>query len=79
VIEAGLGDERHVHFGRPNIPDIFKRITDLCVAEGLRRVAVCVCGPVSMINEVDDLCRQSKLSPERTTVRFDCHKEVFDF
>lgn len=69
----------HLHFGRPNIVDIFQRTRGLCIKEHIKRVAVGVCGPQSMVDAVDDLCRRSKMSTDSAAVRFDCHKEVFSF
>lgn len=63
--------------GRPDLPVIFRELGELCEKEKFSRVAVLVCGPHTMVSEVDDLCRASKLAC--SGVRFDCHKEVFDF
>jgi hypothetical protein len=82
LLEAGLTEDqpdRQLRFGRLDIPKLFDSVRELCRASGIRRVAVGVCGPAVMVDEVDDLCRQSKLVCDSATVRFDCHKEVFDF
>jgi hypothetical protein len=82
LLEAGMAEDqpdRQLRIGRPDIPKLFDSVRELCRSSGIRRVAVGVCGPVSMVDEVDDLCRQSKLASDSAAVRFDCHKEVFDF
>jgi hypothetical protein len=61
------------------VKDLFFRTTELCKKENLKRVAVLTCGPPSLVNEVDDLCRRSKMSLNCDNVVFDCHKEIFDF
>lgn len=63
--------------GRPNLTEIFSELRTMCEKEGIRKVAVMVCGPQPMVNDVHDLCRQSRL--QCGSVQFDCHKEVFDF
>lgn len=79
ISDVGLADDKtvYMHSGRPDFPELFKKITALCTAERIPRVAVCVCGPAAMTNEVDDLCRASQLACGE--VIFDCHKEIFDF
>ena len=72
-------DNMPVKLGRPNLPGIFAELQDLCRKEGLRRVAVSVCGPSTLVNQVFDLCQASQLSCDSTAARFDCHKEIFDF
>ncbi len=78
---AGIHPEvqKWLKFGRPNMKDIFQRVSSFCKKEEISRVAVCVCGPQPMVNEIGDLCRNSLLHPSCDTVRFDCHHEVFDF
>ena len=71
--------QRWLKFGRPDIAQIFQQTRELCVAENISRVAVCVCGPPPLVNDVKDMCRQSQMSPGCSTIRFDCHSEVFDF
>lgn len=72
-------EQKHLHFGRPNLPEVFERTRALCASEGIKRVGVMVCGPQGMINEVMDFCQKTQLSPQCSTVRFDGHSEVFDF
>jgi hypothetical protein len=79
ISDVGVAESNtlSIHSGRPDVPELFKKVAALCAAERIKRVAVCVCGPASMINEVDDLCRTSQLTCG--DVVFDCHKETFDF
>jgi hypothetical protein len=78
---AGIHPEvqKWLKFGRPQMKEIFANVAELCKTESISRVAVCVCGPTPMVNEVSDLCRLSKMDPNCGTVRFDCHQEVFNF
>ena len=69
----------YLKLGRPNIAGIFGRITELCRAENIHEVAVMVCGPPPLVNEVVDTCRASRLSIKCDQVRFYVHHEVFDF
>jgi len=85
--KAGIIPEKQpwLQFGRPNLDDIFKQCESMLLAEqttrGKRqarpRVAVGVCGPQAMIDDVRNICKKSKLSC--SGVVFDCHSEVFDF
>lgn len=80
--EFGIHPEvqKWLKLSRPNLPDLFQQTTKLCLSENISRVAVCVCGPQSMVNEVADFCRRSQMAPTCCqNVRFDCHSEVFDF
>ena len=79
---AGIRPEvqKWLKFGRPNLVNIFTSVSNLCKEHAhIKRVAVCVCGPQSMVDEVKDLCKKSQLNPSARTIRFDCHSEVFDF
>ncbi len=71
--------QKYLRFGRPDVPQLFADTRKMCEAEGIRRVAVFVCGPSGMVNEVADLSRATNMSLCNSTVRFDCHAEVFDF
>jgi hypothetical protein len=79
ISDVGVTEKNNLrmHAGRPDFPELFKKVAALCTAENITRVAVCVCGPAAMTNEVDDLCRASQLACGN--VIFDCHKEIFDF
>ena len=41
------------------------------------RVAVLVCGPQAMVDEVRRLCTQEHFGPSGARVRFEVHTEVF--
>jgi hypothetical protein len=71
--------QKWVHFGRPDIPGMFKDLNELCTREKITRVAVCVCGPPALVHTVQDLCRITQMKPGMSEVRFDCHHELFDF
>ena len=71
--------QRWVRFGRPNLVNLFTATSNLCKEHDIKRVAVCVCGPKSMIDDVKDLCYRSQLNLSKRTIRFDCHSEIFDF
>ena len=77
--QAGINPEsqKHLEFGRPNLPEIFAEVEKMCNEEHFLNVGVFVCGPKSMTDEVNDLCRQSYMKCNR--VKFDCHVETFDF
>mmetsp|Transcript_14500 Transcript_14500/g.27116 ORF Transcript_14500/g.27116 Transcript_14500/m.27116 type:complete len:558 (+) Transcript_14500:142-1815(+) len=70
-----------LHFGRPDISAVFDEVRSLVRADkvgtGRSRVCVSVCGPSSMVQDVQELCRISHLGC--ADVAFDCHAEVFDF
>ncbi len=76
VIRANLtSPNTHFFTGRPDIKAIFQRTQSLCVDEKISRVAVAVCGPDTMINDVADCCEL--LSSK--SLQFHCHKENFNF
>jgi hypothetical protein len=83
--DAGIDPDHQpwLHFGRPDLSEIFKETAKMVVSSRnslLRkpRVAVCVCGPQSMVNSVQDLCRTTSVA-DGSQIVFDCHAEVFDF
>ena len=69
----------HLRFGRPQLQQVFKDIEEMCRAESIHRVGVCVCGPAAMVSEVSDHCQSTQFAVSCDTIRFDCHKETFDF
>lgn len=82
--KAGIVPEKQpwLQFGRPDLADIFKQCENMLLTEprtrhGRPRVAVGVCGPQAMVDDVRNICKKSKLSC--SGVVFDCHSEVFDF
>ena len=71
---AGLGVRLNQ---RPDIPGIFSNTREYCIAKGLSRVAVIVCGPPSMVSDVHANCRASHAS-SASKVHFDVHVEQFE-
>lgn len=63
-----------VHYGRPDIKQIFRKIRTQAVQVGEKQVAVCVCAPVRIV----DLCRQACAKYSDCKVSFDFHSEVFE-
>lgn len=78
---VGLAPNQTVISGRPKFASIFREVAALCAQEQLSRAGVCVCGPEGLIDEVRDLCKQSRINGKvaEHSVVFDCHTEVFDF
>ncbi len=72
-------DAKYVHYGRPDLKALFANTKELCQTDAIARVAVFVCGPQSMVDDVTDLCRVENTSCACNAVRFDCHAEVFSF
>lgn len=61
----------YLRYGRrPDIARLFAEVERLCTREGIPRVAVAVCGPHSLVHEVDDLCRRSQLGA--------CGQSIYD-
>ena len=69
----------HVYYGRPNLADIFSKITEYCAVNNINRVGVVTCGPTTMTNELFHICRQTHTSSNNTQVQYDIHVEEFDF
>jgi NAD(P)H-flavin reductase len=76
----------YVKFGRPDLPAKWQAVAEMCVKEGITRVAVLVCGPGAMVEQVQDLCSaplhvttKSDGMEVSGTVTFELHKEEFDF
>ncbi len=69
----------YLKIGRPSIPDLLRRVSEVCVADHIPEVAVMVCGPAAMVNEVVDCCPSTQLSTKKDQIRFFVHQEVFDF
>lgn len=88
--EANIRPEQQpwLHFGRPDLAKTFEEVclmlqspegypsASCCRQIQIPRVCVSVCGPAVMVQQVQELCRQSKLGC--SNVIFDCHAEVFD-
>lgn len=63
---------QNVHLGRPELPTIFAQMAEFAHTAGESRVAVMVCGPKSMVIDVQALCAQ-----HHHNIAFDLHREVF--
>eukprot|EP00814_Leptocylindrus_danicus_P001589 CAMPEP_0116044540 /NCGR_PEP_ID=MMETSP0321-20121206/27061_1 /TAXON_ID=163516 /ORGANISM="Leptocylindrus danicus var. danicus, Strain B650" /LENGTH=306 /DNA_ID=CAMNT_0003525657 /DNA_START=88 /DNA_END=1009 /DNA_ORIENTATION=- len=61
--------------GRPDINQIFKRMSAAAENMGEKRVAVCVCGPEAMIKQ----CKAAAIKYSTGNVYFDLHSELFEF
>jgi NADPH oxidase len=70
-----LKDRNYVRFGRPDLADIFNKTTLYCNENGINRIAVATCGPLSMVDEVQRQCNIKNGGK----ISFDLQKEVFDF
>jgi hypothetical protein len=64
-----------LNFGRPNIPRIFQQAQLLAATKDEKRIAVMVCGPIAMINDVEECARIHS----NNGLVFDVHHEVFEF
>ena len=64
-----------VTFGRPNLNSIFSRAAEVAEDLGERRVAVCVCGPNSLVKSVTSAAK----GHSGYGVYFDVHSELFEF
>jgi predicted ferric reductase len=71
--------QHHLRFGRPDVADIFAKAAQVCVDSDAKRVAVCVCGPKALVDDVALHCRRTQMRPECSTIRFDLQQEIFDF
>jgi len=78
-VDMNRNRNKHLRTGRPDLNNLFERAKVICQVEKISRVGVLVCGPASLVNDVFDRCRQSQMSIDPNTIRFDCHREVFDF
>ena len=65
----------YVHFGRPNYAEIFLTLRVYAIKHREAKVAVMVCGPKPMVNEVRSLC--SSMSSDGVAFHF--HGEIFEF
>ena len=63
-----------IHFGRPDVKGIFQKLRDDALLSGERRIAVCVCAPMRLVN----ICRRACAKYSDRRVAFDFHYEVFD-
>jgi hypothetical protein len=68
-----------LRWGRPNVEEIFDNLMKFSMGcRSVSKVAVFVCGPVDLVNEVDEYCRRTTITV-CNKVQFHCHKEVFNF
>lgn len=65
--------QKHLFFGRPNLPEIFERVAEYAREQGEPRVGVLTCGPSGMVADCQELAYRTK------GVRFDFHSETFLF
>jgi len=65
--------QKNVKTGRPNFSEIFEKMAGVARATGESKVAVLVCGPMPMVNDI------SRISIQKSTaqVQFHAHSEVF--
>ena len=63
-----------VHYGRPDVKDIFRQLRQDAIEAGERRIAVCVCAPMRLVT----ICRKACAKYSDRQVTFDFHYEVFD-
>lgn len=70
----------NIKLGRPDLNQVFERMRTFALKQGERHVAVCVCGPSQLVEEVKVCGRKYSTSAfQRDGVRFDVHTEVFEF
>jgi hypothetical protein len=62
-----------VHNGRPDIMRLFSNVKEEAILNGERRVAVCVCAPLRLV----ELCRKACTKYSDKKVCFDFHEEIF--
>eukprot|EP00474_Spongospora_subterranea_P003194 CRZ03652.1 hypothetical protein [Spongospora subterranea] len=64
-----------LRFGRPNFFETFTEMRQFAITAKEKRIAVFVCGPVKMVDDVkSQCCRESK-----NGITFDVHSELFEF
>lgn len=66
-------EQEYLRFNRPNLPHIFARMDQYCKDKNIDKVAVAVCGPGVMVEEVKDLCKM------KHEVEYHLHSEEFSF
>ena len=62
-----------IQYGRPDMDKVFREMRDDALANGERRVAVCVCAPEILVA----ICQKACLKYSDAMMRFDIHAEVF--
>ena len=66
---------KYVTLGRPDIDLIMKRMKFVALSMGEKRVAICVCGPKAMIDQV----YKAAIKNSTSDVYFDVRAETFEF
>jgi len=64
-----------VTYSRPKFSKVLSRMEATASAMGEKRVAVCICGPQSMV----DVVRDTAVKHSKNGVYFDVHSELFEF
>lgn len=72
--ECGLTGMPFLRNGRPDMKKIFLQMRKEAIANGEKRVAVCVCAPTILVK----ITREACVKYSNRHVRFDFHSEVFD-
>jgi hypothetical protein len=62
-----------LRLARPNLDDIFDRVSNFAKAHNVSRIAVCVCGPAGLIEDVEKHSR----AYSNEGCRFDCQIPSF--
>lgn len=62
-----------IYHGRPDIKQLFSQMKQEALAQGERRVAVCVCAPKRLVS----ICQKASVKYSDSKVCFDFHYEVF--
>jgi NADPH oxidase len=71
----------YYHNKRPDLGAILQETAEEANSQGVARVAVLVCGPVKLTEEVKALCRQQSAAScgGKGGVIFDVHEELFEY
>jgi NADPH oxidase len=84
VTNRDRGEEWNSHTsriqnGRPDWDAVLGKMRDFAEQNDERRIAVCVCGPTRLVDDVSAYCRKYS-SPQLSCngVQFDVHKETFE-
>lgn len=78
--EKSIALTSHVISGRPDLDKVFGDMKDMAVNNGEKRIAVCVCGPTKLVDDVKASCRKYSSGEFKCGgVQFDVHEESFEF
>ena len=72
--ECGISDMPFVNKCRPDMKMIFLKMRKEAILREEKRVAICVCAPMRLVN----INREACVKYSNRHVRFDFHSEVFD-